>query len=361
MTFHVFHINEIYSNAAGTVQFIEFTGDANDQHEWAGHTITSTNGVNTNTYKFNTNLPNETTINKSVLVATQGFADLGIVTPDYIIPNGFLFTASGIVNFPGMNGGSLTYATLPTDGVRSLNPDSSTGINSPTNFAGITSTVPSNIFSGTDGADNLIGTSGNDFLLAAGGQDILNGTGGNDTMSGGLGADTAIFSSSRANYSILGTSSGFSISGPDGNDTLSGIERLQFTDKKFAVDLEAGQAANNTVRIIGAAFDAPVIEEHPDYVGIGLNLFDAGQSMLAVSQLVVDFMALGNDDFVTTVYRNVTGAAPSPAEHDLYTGLLANNGGPYTQAQLLELAANSEVNAVNINLTGLQQDGVVFI
>lgn len=45
MTFHVFHINEVYSNANGTVQFIEFAGDADDQDEWAGHTITSSNGT----------------------------------------------------------------------------------------------------------------------------------------------------------------------------------------------------------------------------------------------------------------------------------------------------------------------------
>lgn len=42
-------------------------------------------------------------------------------------------------------------------------------------------------------------------------------------------------------------------------------------------------------------------------------------------------------------------------------GLLVGSGGPYTQAQLLELAANSEVNATNINLVGLQQSGVEFV
>ncbi len=361
MAFHIFHINEVYSNADGTVQFIEFMGDADGENQWAGHFIISTDGINTNTYSIAANLPGIATNGRPVLVATQGFADLGIVTADYIIPNGFLFTSNGTVNFPGMIGGTLSYAALPLDGIHSLNRDGSTGINSPANFSGNTGTIPGNVISGTEGTDNLTGTAGDDIILAASGQDTINGAAGNDTLTGGPGIDTAIYSSNHANYSILAAASGFSISGPDGNDTLSGIERLQFADKKLAIDLAAGQAANNSVRIIGAAFDAPVIEEHPDYVGIGLNLFDAGQSMLAVSQLVVDFMALSNDDFVTTVYQNVTGAAPSPAEHDFYTGLLANNSGPYTQAQLLELAANSEANAVNINLTGLQQDGVVFI
>ena len=112
MSFHLFHINEVYSNANGTVQFIEFEGDANGQDEWAGHKITSTDGVTTNTFNITTNLPSETTTNMSVLVATQGFAELGIVTPDYIVPNGFLFTVSGAVSFPGMVGGEINLSLI---------------------------------------------------------------------------------------------------------------------------------------------------------------------------------------------------------------------------------------------------------
>lgn len=361
MTYHVFHINEVYSNTEGTVQFIEFVGDADDQDEWAGHTITSSNGITTNTFNIPTNLPSEVTNGKSVLVATQGFSELGIVTPDYIMPNGFLFTVSGAVSFPGMVGGEINYASLPADGIRSLNPDSSTGVNSPTNFAGNTGTIPSNVFSGTDDPDNLVGTSGDDFILGAGGQDTLEGAEGNDTLNGGLGVDTAIYASNRADYSILGSISGLSVSGPDGNDTLSGIERLHFADKNIAMDLNAGQAASNTVLLIGAAFDAPTIQEHPDYVGIGLNLFDSGQSMLQVAQLVIGVLGNpSNGGFVDMVFQNVVGVAPSAAEHDFYVGLLQGSGGSFTQAELLEIAANSEVNATNIDLVGLQQSGVVF-
>lgn len=364
MTFHIFHINEVYSNADGSVQFIEFVGDADDQDEWAGQSITSTNGVITNTYDITTNLPSEATLGKSVLVATQGFADLGIVTPDYIIPNGFLLTVNGTINFPGMD--DITYAQLPTDGTLSLNSDDPTiRTNSPTNFAGNTGTVHSghiDVIAGTLGPDNLIGTPGDDEILAFDGQDTLNGAEGNDILNGGSGADTAIYSSVRASYSVSGTASGLSISGPDGNDTLSNIERLQFADKNVAIDLAAGQAANNTVRIIGAAFDAPAIQQHPDYVGIGLSLFDSGQSMLEVSQLAIGVMGnLTNEVFVDTVYQNVVGVAPSPEEHDFYVGLLEGNGGSLTQAQLLELAANTEVNATHIDLVGLQENGVEFV
>jgi hypothetical protein len=358
MTFHFFHINEIYSNADGSVQFIEFVGDADGQHEWAGHSLTSTSENGTITYPIATNLSTAATQGKSVLMGTQGFANLGIVTPDYIIPNGFLSTVNGTINFPGMVGGNLTYAQLPIDRTSSLKADGTTGTNSPTNFAGNTGSIaPNNVIAGTEGPDNLIGLPGDDVIQAGGGQDTINGGAGNDTLDGGSGIDTALYNNTRANYTLSNTA----ISGPDGNDTLAGIERLQFADKNVAIDLGAGQSANSTVRIIGAAFDAPTIQEHPEYVGIGLNLFDSGQSLTQVSQLAIDVMgALTNDAFVDTVYQNVVGTAPAITDRDFYVGLLEGNGGTFTQAQLLELAATTEINATNINLIGLQQSGVEF-
>lgn len=363
MSFHIFHINEVYSNIDSTIQFIEFAGDANGENLWAGHTITSTDGVNTNTFAITANLPSNLTNGKSVLVATQGFADLGIVTPDYIIPNGFLFINNGTVNFPGMIGGTISYIALPVDGISSLSRDGSTGINSPTNFSGNSGTVTaSGGIAGSNDPDNLSGTGGDDIIFAAGGDDTVTGAAGNDQLNGGSGVDSAIFNGNRESFTLSATDTGFSVSGPDGSDTLSDIERVIFSDSNVAIDMSTGQAANNTVRIIGAAFDTPIIEQHPDYVGIGLDLFDSGQTMLEVSQLAVGVMGnLGNDVFVDTVYQNVIGVAPTKEDRDHFTALLQGSGGSMTQAQLLELAANSEANALNINLVGLQQSGVEYI
>jgi Ca2+-binding RTX toxin-like protein len=210
------------------------------------------------------------------------------------------------------------------------------------------------------GQDTITGGSGNDYLLGYGGSDSLSGGLGNDTLDGGAGADTAVYSGNRVSYTVSGA--GISISGPDGTDTLISIERLQFSDKNLAFDLGSNTAGGNTVRIIGAAFDAPTIQARPDYVGIGLGLFDSGMSVLAACQLVVGVM--GNPTnlaFVNTVYQNVVGGLPAAGDRDFYVGLLQGSGGTMTQAQLLEIAANANVNAVNINLVGLQQSGVEFI
>lgn len=354
----LFHVNEIYSSADRSVQFVEFIGEADGQHEWAGEFINSgiSDGHRGKVFSVTTNLPSSSTNGKTVLVATQGFADLGIVAPDYIIPEGYIELVNGYISFSEI----FSYSQLPTDGKSSLNNDLSTGTNSPTNFAGESGTIntlPDPTITGTEGADNLTGTAADNIFKAGGGQDTLNADYGDDTMDGGTGIDTVIFTAGSNTYNI----SKAAVSGPYGNDSLISIERLQFSDKNFALDLDAGQAANNTVRIIGAAFGSFAIHEHSEYVTIGLNLFDSGQSMAQATQLAVDAMGnLSNADFVDEVFFNVVSVLPSTIEHDYYVGLLQGNGGSFTQAQLLEIAAMTEVNAATIDLIGLQQTGVEF-
>jgi len=55
------------------------------------------------------------------------------------------------------------------------------------------------------------------------------------------------------------------------------------------------------------------------------------------------------------------GSAPSAAQRDHYLGMLLGSGGGMTQAELLMFAANHDVNAINIDLVGLQATGVEFV
>lgn len=159
-SFHLFQIKEIYSNASGTVQFIELTASAGGQQFIGGRTITSSQAGITRSFTFPTDLPGDTatvtgnddgygscgaygmmctTTYKSFLIGTQGFAALNVVQPDYIVPNGFLFTTNGTVNYAGVD--SLSYPSLPVDGRMSLKRDGTASVNSPTNFAGVTASV----------------------------------------------------------------------------------------------------------------------------------------------------------------------------------------------------------------------------
>jgi hypothetical protein len=152
-TFHLWSITQLYSNADGTVQFIELKALAGGQEFLGGHTITSSRGSTTHSFTFPSSLPGDTatttgggyygggsTTYKSMVIGTQGFASLGAVTPDYIVPNGFLFTSGGILVY-GEGADMWTYPSLPTDGSRALNRDGTTSVNSPVNFAGDSGTV----------------------------------------------------------------------------------------------------------------------------------------------------------------------------------------------------------------------------
>jgi hypothetical protein len=135
-SFHTFVIDELYSSPDGNVQFIELheSVGANGEDLLAGHTLTSTSGAATRIYTFPANLPNSQTANKRVLIATQGFANLGIVTADYVVPAPFLFPGGGTLNYAGVD--SVAYPALPADGVSALYRGGAVALNVATNFAG---------------------------------------------------------------------------------------------------------------------------------------------------------------------------------------------------------------------------------
>ncbi|PYI87148.1 MAG: hypothetical protein DME26_07100 [Verrucomicrobia bacterium] len=142
-SFHLWRINEIYSNADGSVQFIEFVTSFGGQQFLSGHALASSDaaGSSTQNFTFPNDLPGDTA-NRSFLVATPGFANLpGGITPDYTIPAGFLFTAGGRLNYAGVD--LVTYAPLPTDGTNSISRTGAKAVNSPSNFAGQTGSLKS--------------------------------------------------------------------------------------------------------------------------------------------------------------------------------------------------------------------------
>jgi hypothetical protein len=152
-TFHTYQIDQIYSNADGTIQFVVLHEAAglNGQNFLSGHTLSSTQAGTTQTYTFMKDLPGGSmdgyggmpspTAFTRVLIATQGFAALGLVTPDYVIPNGFIPLANGMLNYAGVN--FVSYATLPTDGVSAIFPNAAITVaqNLATNFAGVSASV----------------------------------------------------------------------------------------------------------------------------------------------------------------------------------------------------------------------------
>ncbi|WP_088278285.1 reprolysin-like metallopeptidase [Ideonella sp. A 288] len=218
-------------------------------------------------------------------------------------------------------------------------------------------------------ADTLVGGEGADSLSGGGADDRLRGNAGNDRLDGGSGLDTADHGGPRSAYTAVRSGTGWSVNdgrGIDGTDTLVGIERLRFSDGAAALDTDspAGHAAQ-VARIIGAVFGPSTLAQR-ELVGIGLDLLDRGVGYAELLDLAVGtelFAQLAggrsNAAFVSRVYLNVVGSAPSAAEHAHFQGLL--DSGVHTQASLALLAADTDVNALHIDLAGLATTGLDYI
>jgi serralysin len=139
--FHLWYIQEAYSNPSGSVQFIElFTNDL-DQEFTSGVTLTS----NSHTFTFPSNAPSPTA-KHTLLFATAGFGSIpGGATPDFTIPSNFFNPTSDTLTYAGgVDVKPLT--NLPSDGIKSISftdafSAGTVGTNSPRNYAGAGSSV----------------------------------------------------------------------------------------------------------------------------------------------------------------------------------------------------------------------------
>jgi len=361
MSFHLYRINELYSGPSGTIQFIELAvGNANGESSWAGIAISSTRSGVTNRYFFPDDLPSTATANTKVLIATRGFADLGSVTPDFIVPDGFLFPAGGSLNFGGVD--TVSYAPLPGDGVHSVTRTGAPVVATPTNFAGVVGSLPAPItpITGTGGDDTLVGTANAEPIAGLAGNDTLEGRAGNDSLDGGPGIDVAVYGATRAGATFNRTATGHTVtSALDGTDTLVNVERLKFTDISVALDLSGN--AGTVAKILGAVFGRAEVANEA-YAGIGLYYIDGGMTYEALTQLAIDARLGTGASHLTVVdllYTNVVGSPPLAADRDYFVGLL--DRAEYTVAGLGVMAADIDLNVVNINLIGLAQQGLDYV
>jgi len=137
---HNWDFTEIFSNADGSVQFIEMFSTGNNEAGVGPFTVTA----GANSFQFVTNLPSTATANTWLLIGTTAFASLsGAPTPDYVLPDNFFSTAGGTLNYA--SGTDVwNYGAVPTDGVSSLVRDGSTPTNSPTAFPNVSGSVNAN-------------------------------------------------------------------------------------------------------------------------------------------------------------------------------------------------------------------------
>lgn len=230
-------IDQIYSNADGSVQFIvALDGGMTDcdsgEAAWAGRRLTSNGPGGQKIYVFPNDLPTCMTSGRRILIATEGFAALGLVTPDFVIPNDFLQRPAGSVAISTV--AALSYTNLPTDGVRALDGFGLLVLqNRATNLAGASASVVPSVAVEL----NQHGLTGTWYEAATGGQ--------------GIGVEVFADRSSGTGLVFL---SWFTY------DTMSGgAERQRWYTAQGPVTNGQPNAALTLYQNVGGNFDAPPV------------------------------------------------------------------------------------------------------
>ena len=189
--------------------------------------------------------------------------------------------------------------------------------------------------------------------------DTFKGQPGTDLIDGGLGTDTVVYSGPLKQYTVNKSGNRYIVSEPTGSDDtdyLTNIERLKFSDKSIAIDLDGN--AGTTAKILGAVFGKESVS-NKSYVGIGLSFLDAGWTYDNLAGLALDAAgAKTNDQIVSLLWTNVIGSKPTAADKQPFIALLENG---MSSGALAHLAADTSLNATNINLVGLTQTGIEYI
>jgi endoglucanase len=219
---------------------------------------------------------------------------------------------------------------------------------------------------GNEGADRLFGEAGNDSLDGAVGDDTLNGGAGDDSLAGWLGRDTAETSALRRQVAVTTTDGGVTMAGPEGTDTLSGVEVLRFADG--ALHLDPTGAAGQVWRLYEAA-----LGRAPEATGLGAwtdaldaratTLADAAEDFIGSTEFAQRFGRLDDAGFVARLYANVLGREPDAAGLEHWTCSLAN--GASRAEVLLAFSESAEHRAATDASTGrlwaVDPDGVEVV
>jgi hypothetical protein len=199
-------------------------------------------------------------------------------------------------------------------------------------------------------------------MTGGSGNDAFFGKGANDVIDGAAGFDVAKYLGASNQYQIISTNGSIVVSdntsNRDGVDTLTNIERLQFSDK--VVGFDVSDNAGEAYRIYEAAFN-----RKPDTDGLGywIAQLDKGATLKSVAEGFIgssEFQKLygsspSNTSFVDNLYKNILDRAGEKAGVDYWVGQL-NSG--VSRADILVGFSESAENKAGV--IGSIQNGIEY-
>jgi len=165
--------------------------------------------------------------------------------------------------------------------------------------AGLKTFAPFTKVHGYSGDDTIVLREGNETAFGYAGKDTFEGGAGNDVIDGGKGVDTAIYKDSSSAYTLKanddGTvsvvhaspSEGFT---DEGSDTLTSIEKMQFSDKtlsKTSLKYELSETIDSSENILSA---------HTEDVLSGTLNFNKGNNIIILDGQGKTYRGLEGDD-----------------------------------------------------------------
>jgi hypothetical protein len=181
-------------------------------------------------------------------------------------------------------------------------------------------------------------------------------------IDGGQGLDTSVYSAASSAFTLakLPGTDKFKVTSASAGiqDELTNIERLKFTDKSVALDLNGN--AGMTAKILGMVFGSAEVS-NKTYAGIGLNLLDKGFAYEQLMGLALDAKlgtGFSHAQLVNLLYQNLLNINADSGAVAYWSGLL--DQGAYTHASLAAMASELDMNKTKVNLVGLAQSGLDF-
>ena len=165
--------------------------------------------------------------------------------------------------------------------------------------AGLETFAPFTKVHGYSGDDTIVLREGNETAFGYAGKDTFEGGAGNDVIDGGVGIDTVIYKDSSSAYTLTlnddgtvsvvhsSTSEGFT---NEGSDTLTSIEKMQFSDKilsKISLKYQLSETVDTSENILSA---------HTEDVLSGTLNFNKGDNIIILDGQGKTYRGLEGDD-----------------------------------------------------------------